>query len=352
MITWTDAAKEALENYCRRSRENLRGSGADADEVADDLRRHVEEEVRAARLTVATEEEVRRILARVGEPSVTDENPRSGSATSSRAGDKDEQPARPGKFFLAVAFIFGVVLPLGTLLFELSTGASAGVLFDPIPTWFQILAVALIPAVNLWIGRVAITGRCRFPKLAGWLSGMAAGVACFYAILYLPFIPVAGVCLIFFGLGLIPLSPYFAWLYMVLLRRAAGKSLGSPLAGFGRGFGVALAALVLLQVPTAFTYYGLAAATSEDLATQRRGITTLRRFADRDVLLRHCYSGMRGEKGFDLVRLVAGGDRYCAAQLCCTYCRRLYLGKLPLLYLQKQLRLSVRDFSSNGRNLD
>ena len=44
MIPWTETAAKIWEDFCRRTRENLRGSGADADEVVDDLRRHVEEE--------------------------------------------------------------------------------------------------------------------------------------------------------------------------------------------------------------------------------------------------------------------------------------------------------------------
>ena len=68
MITWTDAAKEVLENYCRRTRENLRDSGADPDEVIEDLRRHVDEEILAAKISLVTEDDIRRILSRVGEP--------------------------------------------------------------------------------------------------------------------------------------------------------------------------------------------------------------------------------------------------------------------------------------------
>ena len=68
MMEWTDTARRTLDEYCDRARAALAGTGADADEVIDDLRRHVEEEARAAQLTVVTEGDVRRILARVGEP--------------------------------------------------------------------------------------------------------------------------------------------------------------------------------------------------------------------------------------------------------------------------------------------
>ena len=124
MIPWTESAAQHWDDYCRRTRENLRGSGADADEVVDDLRRHVEEEARTAQLTVVSEEDLRRILARVGEPAAAE------------AAQPRNKKSFLGRVFLITAFVFGVVLPTGTILFELFTGASAAILFDPLPTWF------------------------------------------------------------------------------------------------------------------------------------------------------------------------------------------------------------------------
>src|SRR6266568_755667 len=103
MTPWTETAAKLWEDFCRRTRENLRGSGADTDEVVDDLRRHVEEEVRAAKLSIVTEEDLRRILSRVGEP----------------AGVETERPpVKRGLLkwsFIILSFLFGVLLPLGTL---------------------------------------------------------------------------------------------------------------------------------------------------------------------------------------------------------------------------------------------
>ena len=106
MITWTDAAKQALENYCSRTRATLRGSGADADEVVEDLRRHVEEEIRAAKLTVVTEEDLRRILARVGEPSIGESVREPINLPSSPDEGGKQESTKPGKTFLVFAFFF------------------------------------------------------------------------------------------------------------------------------------------------------------------------------------------------------------------------------------------------------
>ena len=68
MNPWTESARSALEAYFAKTRKSLESSGADVNEVIDDLRRHVEQEIAASRLTVVTEQDVRQILARVGSP--------------------------------------------------------------------------------------------------------------------------------------------------------------------------------------------------------------------------------------------------------------------------------------------
>ena len=148
MIEWTDTAKRTLEEYCTRSEAVLAGSGADAREVSDDLRRHVEEEVRAAHLSVVTEDDVRRILTRVGEPGTSvEERAQKNAPSPTPSASPVVEQKRPGILLL----VLGVILPLGTLIFELVTGASAGVLFDPLPSWFSVAAVALVPGANFWI---------------------------------------------------------------------------------------------------------------------------------------------------------------------------------------------------------
>jgi hypothetical protein len=68
MSQWTDAARRELERYFTGVRPSLAASGADADEVIEDLRRHLDAEVHSAKLKVVTEEDVRRLLTRIGAP--------------------------------------------------------------------------------------------------------------------------------------------------------------------------------------------------------------------------------------------------------------------------------------------
>jgi Biopolymer transport protein ExbD/TolR len=86
MITWTDSARAALENHNQRVRPDLAAGGADPDEVAADLQRHIEEELTAAKIHVATRDEVQRVLGKMGvhamETSSVPPKPRRGPAVA------------------------------------------------------------------------------------------------------------------------------------------------------------------------------------------------------------------------------------------------------------------------------
>jgi hypothetical protein len=296
----TPTAQRLLDDYCQRAHDRVRGTGADAEEVAEDLRRHVEEEVCAANASTVTEADLQKILARLGEP-----------ATAPL-----ESPAsRPGMIFKSAIFIFGVLLPLGTLVFELITGASAEVLFDPIPTWFHVLAIALVPAVNFWLLRVAMKGECPQPRALGWLNGVTTGVVVYYALIYLSFVPFACIGIIFFGLGLVPLSPYLALICCGVLRGRAQSALGALRLGrFWPAFAIGLGVMLLTQVPAFLTYRGLVLAASDEPANRRSGVALLRQFGSEPLMLRECY-GLAQRRDFDIDAahwLGTGGTRVSA----------------------------------------
>jgi hypothetical protein len=66
MITWTHSARTALDHHNQTVRPQLLAGGADPDEVAADLHRHIEEELTAAKIPVATRDDIQRILSRMG----------------------------------------------------------------------------------------------------------------------------------------------------------------------------------------------------------------------------------------------------------------------------------------------
>ena len=200
--------------------------------------------------------------------------------------------------------LFGILLPSIALGVELHTGMCAEVFFDPIPTLGHVLLVALVPAGNL-LALIAFHGnwlRWRTPLL--WLNGVVLGVALFYTLVFLPIMPLAVIAIIFWGMGLLPLSPLCALLSAMALRRRLGRmtapvsetapavqperrrTLTSLLAGGALG----ILLLLAMESRVAFTLMGAEmAADNNSPARQLRGVRLLRTVGDRDELLRMCY---------------------------------------------------------------
>ncbi len=192
---------------------------------------------------------------------------------------------------------FGVVLPAFTLALELLTGACGNTLFDPMPTAWHIVLIALVPVANL-LAFVALTrGSARHVKALSRLNGIAIGVALYYALAFLVITPFAVIGILWFGIGLIPLSPLISLIVAFVLRRklrkmpAAGAQEGLP--GLWSGLAVAFVAFFLLAVPRIITVTGMHVAAGDHESTRIRGIRMLRRFGSKEILLRSCYRGDR-----------------------------------------------------------
>ena len=68
MTEWTDEAERRLEDYLERVARLCRQQGLDAEDVVDDLRSHIANEVERADAGLVTEEHLQPVLARVGSP--------------------------------------------------------------------------------------------------------------------------------------------------------------------------------------------------------------------------------------------------------------------------------------------
>src|SRR5438046_1551552 len=121
---------------------------------------------------------------------------------------------RPGVFTL----LCGVVLPLTTIGVELATRMCSQALFDPLPTLFHVALVVLVPLANLAL---------YFPRLkrsathVRWLSlanGGAVGIALIYTMLFLPILPIGAIAVVYWGIGLLPLTPLIALLAAIRCR--------------------------------------------------------------------------------------------------------------------------------------
>lgn len=279
MKTWTWQAERRLDEYlaARVRREGL--AAEDAAELEDDLRRHVHEEL--GQLPVATigVAQLTRVLEELDRGA---------------AGGPPAAGTAPGPVARTALWAGGVVLPAAVLVLELLTGFCGSVFFDPIPSWWHVLLVALVPLANGWL--LSARGARARSLAQGAAAGAATVVAACYALLFLPLLPASLVALVF-GMGLLSLTPLLAWLAAWRIGRRRAALAGAPWR-FRTGWRVAAAAavavLVLLEGPAVWTRWQLAAATGDDRAAATAAIARLRAFHSQRTLLRACYEGNRG----------------------------------------------------------
>ncbi len=307
MTEWTEGADQEFAQQAGQRRAALSATGADPDEVAEDLRRHIAEEASRTGLATVTAAEVRRAWASVAVPPAAADAPAATGCQAPSAGDRPPVARRVGAGFTALVAFFGVFLPLLTLGIELLSGICASLSFDPIPTPWHTLLVACVPAANflaLWVLR---RGRRAWLPAALAANGLALGVALSYAALFLPMTPFALLGVLYVGVGFIPLSPLVSVIVGLCVRhrlRAAAIA-AAPVAAPRRGLTAwplvaALLALLALHTSAIVTLIGVKLAVGEDQpASQRRGLQLLRALRDDERLLRMCY--FRREFDGDLI---------------------------------------------------
>jgi hypothetical protein len=183
-------------------------------------------------------------------------------------------PHPPGDLML----LFGVLLPAAAIVIEALGHACAQTLFDPMPTYWHVAAVSLVPASNLLVWAHLRSSK---PLRAGWLAfanGGAIAIAGFYALLFLPILPIALVAVLVL-VGVPPLTPLFSLVCALKLRHALRERHtdqrlgGALLAGLAAG----IALLLVLDIPAAATKLGIQWAASGAPSQRERGLTL---FAD------------------------------------------------------------------------
>ena len=154
--------------------------------------------------------------------------------------------------------VLGTIYPAIVIAIELSTRMCAESLFDPMPTYWHTLLVALVPAGNLllWRGR-----REHAASKLAWLSfanGVAIAVAGFYALLFLPLLAVALLVAVA-GIGLLPLAPLVSFACALYLRRSFKLRYGTKVSSWPWLGGIAggLVLLGVFDIPSAATRLGI-----------------------------------------------------------------------------------------------
>lgn len=201
----------------------------------------------------------------------------------------------PSVFVTVVVALFGVALPAFTLGFELTQRWCTSELFNPVPTVVHMILVGGVPVANLL---ALIAAARRTPLLlqsAVFINGMALTVTLVYAIIFLPFLPVALIGVLIMGLGLLPLSPLLSFLMALIMRSRLRRvhPTGMTMARPWLGMGVALMAFLAVEAPVTGTRVALHAAVNGSPESQRTAIQWLRHLGSEQTLLSACYVAPR-----------------------------------------------------------
>ena len=227
---------------------------------------------------------------------------------------QDSLAPAPGHWLLSL----GVIYPAAVIAFELATRFCASTFFDPMPTIWHAVAVAVVPASNLLVWNRLRNGEMRHARWLVFSNGVAIAIAGLYALLFLPLLPLALVG-IFFAIGVLPIAPMVSFWCTMSLRRALAQRLQGAALGFSltwplvAGLSAGLMILVGLDVPATATRLGIQWAASEEPMWRERGLRLLRSFGDDDLLLRLCY-GNAGRPSGLLSAIVIFGDGLFAPQ--------------------------------------
>lgn len=278
MKQWTTPTEQRLAEYLeeRAAREGFEGE--EAAELKDDLRRHLHEEAEKLEGEVIGVNHLENILARldVGYRPLGD---RVAAVPASRA---------QGGF---LKWTCGVVLPLGVLIFELLSAFCGSVFFSPVPTGWHVAWLALVPAANAWLLRGNGNESTR-----GAAAGFTLVTTLFYGLLFVPLLHFSVMALIFFGLGIVSLTPVFATIASWFIGRRARRLSPEP-ARFKLGWRIGVVAgvmvLVSLEGPGLWTRANLAAAMKGGRDSEV-ALSRMRTFHSDRTLLKACYEGSRG----------------------------------------------------------
>ena len=302
-LEWTPEAAARFEDWLARRLTEAAIEGADPNEVSQDLRAHVHEELSRPGVTSVDLDTLEAVLARI-------DGPRSRIRPS--AAERPVRSRAPGFRFPRIFLFFGVIWPAITLLAEGIFGMCAAEFFDPLPTWWHIVLVALVPAGLLFAYRVV---RDQRTDRAGWAAaatGLVMPITIYYmaafGALLLAAVFGAVVCFMmpwFLPLPWMTLAPVFAAAAALLgFRRVClmGRTADGPVEfRHGRSWwiGVAAGALILgaMEGPRWSAFFSLERAASEDPEERAEAIVQLRRRGVHDMIHHACFADGRNLGG-------------------------------------------------------
>ena len=190
-------------------------------------------------------------------------------------------------------FFGGVVLPAAALTIEATTHVCAQNFFDPLPSAAHTVLWAMVPIANFMAWLSIHRDMSQHYGVTLFANGMAVGIAILYTLMFLPLTPIFAIGILFFGLGLLGLSPLLSLLPLWAGANHVGKlskgdgSRFHPEQAKNLGHIVILVAVLAVELPSTLTR--IAISMTNEAHTRQKGIDILRTFGSQDVMLRACY---------------------------------------------------------------
>jgi hypothetical protein len=204
------------------------------------------------------------------------------------------------RFGWVVVTLMGVIVPMVAWIFEFSSHPFGDMFFDPMPTVGHMLLIAAVPVLNLWMLTVH-TRRLPLSRFHNMAMGLVLATTAFYSLLFLPLSFLGLVCVLFWGLGLLVLSPQLAFLSALFIRYKTVRCHGGPMPWRGFWVGATVATVVLLaaHLPTIGTRVAMITAANGAVDQRATALDYLRGYGSQEAMLEACY--VRGAWGTDIV---------------------------------------------------
>ena len=300
MIEWTESAQAAWTAHEEQLKVRLEDSEADAQEVAQDVRSHIEEEAHKAGLRVIDAAWLESLLRRMEDQEASSSRKTTQETRAKiRFRESLKQTGAWTQFRRGTLWLTAVIWPTITLMFELSTRLCSGYWFDPMPTLLHVLLLGLVPIGNAWV----LWKLAKNPDPIGpWHRAVIAfntGTSLLHADVC-PGHPHqfhAHYCLRHGAFAHHSLVTFLAGLRLWKHVRAAQVQPSRPWT-LGWGMVAAIACLLALESPYFLTRLGLRWADAEDRSVQLKGIRLLRTLGHEETMLTACYQ--RPRRVFDL----------------------------------------------------
>lgn len=196
----------------------------------------------------------------------------------------------------AFALFAGVIMPAISITVEASTHICDKYFFDPIPTFCHLVLVIFVPLAQFQVWFAIRRNAADRVARAGFLNAVVIGISLFYSIVYLPLLPI-GLLALILGVGLLPLAPYLSLIASLIMRyqlikvaaAAPHRSFSLKIRGLLVGLALTTVLIGAMESPGTVTAIGMHMANSTSPQMQREGIRFLRRYGNRQAMLRSCF---------------------------------------------------------------